>query len=518
MPEYKVPEQIQNKLSTVRFGDMVRYARVELREFIKSQILGVSGDLLIISEELRLAEKSQHQIDLLAIDRGQNLVVIEILNEEVGKNADLRFINHAALVANWKFEQVVKTYSDNLFKSNQDGANAKLKLEAFLGSSKIINEKKFGNNVRIILISGDFPAEVLSSANWLNKFGLEVSCICITPSLYHEKLFVNVEQICLNDEKDYVQLKEKVNLTTVGAGKPSKNYDSTKYDLDLNGEQISNLSKNKAILHTLQYFLANGIDPKKFIERDYALWGNKKLLIMVNGEVNSEEFIRLTTIEHQKINRKFDPKRYYCRDNELVKLNGNTYAIYNQWTGEIFMRVMSQFKKEYSDLHFDFKPSNGKVISLSGKNVKFESEFEEKPSKILDYSKYDLNLGGEHILNLPKNRAILRTIRYLIGNDVDPVQIAKLDFGLRPSRILIGVSGEVDGDEFIQLAKIEQQKIGEWFDSKRYFCNDGELIVHGGRTYAVNSQWTGKLFQIAMSKFMTDYKHLNFDFTQSSFN
>ena len=133
MPEYKVPEQIQNKLSTVRFGDMVRYARAELGEFIKSQILGVSGDLLFISEEFKLAEKSQHQIDLLAIDRGQNLVVIEILNEEVGKNADLRFINHAASVANWKFAQVVKTYSDNLFKANQNGTNAKTKIRSIFG-------------------------------------------------------------------------------------------------------------------------------------------------------------------------------------------------------------------------------------------------------------------------------------------------------------------------------------------------------------------------------------------------
>ena len=132
--------------------------------------------------------------------------------------------------------------------------------------------------------------------------------------------------------------------------------------------------------------------------------------------------------------------------------------------------------------------------------------------KNFDYTRYDLNLNGHRVLNLPKNRAIREVVDFILRNGGAVSEISKLDFGLRPSQLLIGVDGEVNSEEFIRRAKLEQKAVDLWFDPVRYFCRDGELIKLKGRTYAVNSQWTGKLFrkQCQISSMITLTLILNF--------
>ena len=154
-------------------------------------------------------------------------------------------------------------------------------------------------------------------------------------------------------EQKTVNLKsDEIKLGGVSKFNPKK--DNTKYDIELNGFSLISLAKNRAVFYFVRYLLENGVNPSEFTERDFGLWYNKKLIIGVRGTVNSEEFIRLARAEHIKMRESFDPTRYYCRDKELIKINGWTYAIYNQWTAESFKRVISHFKREYPNIKFDY--------------------------------------------------------------------------------------------------------------------------------------------------------------------
>ncbi len=58
--------------------------RYDLQEAIKKNIDIIASDCLVISEEFSDWEDSRRRIDLLAIDKQANLVVIELKRDETG--------------------------------------------------------------------------------------------------------------------------------------------------------------------------------------------------------------------------------------------------------------------------------------------------------------------------------------------------------------------------------------------------------------------------------------------------
>lgn len=115
-----------------------------------------------------------------------------------------------------------------------------------------------------------------------------------------------------------------------------------------------------------------------------------------------------------------------------------------------------------------------------------------------DWTSYDLTLGERHLTGLRKRHAIYQVFRYLVENGIEPEQVAK-SCGPRANRVLVSVDGEVASDEFRRLAKEARARDGRNFDPGRFFCDDGELLHFGGRTYAFVNQWGGRGFDEAMA-------------------
>ncbi len=108
---------------------------------------------------------------------------------------------------------------------------------------------------------------------------------------------------------------------------------------------------------------------------------------------------------------------------------------------------------------------------------------------------------------------MLHTIRYLLNNRVSVDELNSMDFELRPRLLILGVNGEVKSNEFIRLAKIEREKIGLRFDpQRRFICSDENLMYLGGRTYAINGEWTETKFKNAISLLNRNYPELKIDF------
>ena len=113
-----------------------------------------------------------------------------------------------------------------------------------------------------------------------------------------------------------------------------------------------------------------------------------------------------------------------------------------------------------------------------------------------DLTKYDVTIAGHTEERLPKRRTIYAVVRHLCSHGVSPDEIhAVMDW--RGTGLWREVEGEVDADEFKRQASAAAAAGGPAFHPRRWFCDDDELIRHGGKTYALTKMW-GRRFQEAL--------------------
>ncbi len=185
--------------------------REDLQRLLKSQIDVVcpDSDVLVISEGFRDWEGSNREIDLLAIDKDANLVVIELKRTNNAGHAELQAIRYAAMVSEMTFDKAVDVYSDHLRKTNGEGDAAEGLLE-FLGWGEP-DEDHFAQDVRIVLVSADFSKELTTSVMWLNERDLDIRCVRMRPYRDGGRVLVDVQQVIpLPEAQEYtVRIREK---------------------------------------------------------------------------------------------------------------------------------------------------------------------------------------------------------------------------------------------------------------------------------------------------------------------
>ncbi|VEB50939.1 membrane protein [Salmonella enterica subsp. enterica] len=71
----------------------------------------VAPGCLVISEEFSDWEDSRRRIDLLAIDKQANLVVIELKRDEIGAHMELQALRYAAMISTMSFCESMRILS-----------------------------------------------------------------------------------------------------------------------------------------------------------------------------------------------------------------------------------------------------------------------------------------------------------------------------------------------------------------------------------------------------------------------
>jgi hypothetical protein len=102
-----------------------------------------------------------------------------------------------------------------------------------------------------------------------------------------------------------------------------------------------------------------------------------------------------------------------------------------------------------------------------------------------DLTRFDITVDGITHTNLPKRTAILTVVKHLCDDGVPPEAVADL-VPWKKNTMFRRLAGNLGSNEF--LSQVQATKPPP-FDSKRYFCNDNELIHHGDMTYAFTNQW-----------------------------
>ena len=203
---YKV--DIQGKkltpLNKVSYAELNLRERFDIQEWLDSNPDILGEDLLIIGKEVILP--SGIRIDLLAVDRDGNIVVIELKRDDSGSGVEWQAIKYASYCSAFTDDEIYRIFNEYL-KNKSESEEAKERLSRF-----IIHENGLGNlnmKQRIILASRSFHSDVASAVLWLNESGLDITCLKLEPFADGEQLFIQPTVIIpLPEAKDYIQRHE----------------------------------------------------------------------------------------------------------------------------------------------------------------------------------------------------------------------------------------------------------------------------------------------------------------------
>jgi hypothetical protein len=209
MAVYELTNDDLVALAETTFSNEGVMERQDLQRLLREKIEVVAPDTLVIAEEFGRWEESKRRIDLLALDKQANLVVIELKRTEDGGHMELQAIRYAAMVSNMTFDKAVTAYESYLKRLNRD-EDAQDNILNFLewGEPK---EDEFAQDVRIVLVSAEFSKELTSAVLWLNQRMLDIRCVRLRPYRLDDRLIVDVQQIIpLPEAVDYqISLREK---------------------------------------------------------------------------------------------------------------------------------------------------------------------------------------------------------------------------------------------------------------------------------------------------------------------
>lgn len=226
MALYEITKNLLKSIPASTFHEKQIKERGDLQRLLKNQIDVLSSDLLVISEEFGDWEDSYRRIDLLAIDKKANIVVIELKRTADGGHMELQAVRYAAMVSAMTFSQACNAY-ERFLEANGLENDAEEKILEFLEWSEP-DEMRFAKDIRIILASANFSKEITTTVMWLNERGLDIRCYRLQPHDIEGRIILDIQQIIPLPEAEAFQIK--VNEKTLA--ERTSRLQGEKWDLD----------------------------------------------------------------------------------------------------------------------------------------------------------------------------------------------------------------------------------------------------------------------------------------------
>src|SRR6056297_3545950 len=119
-------DRTQNRLSRLiqkRFSDLALRERDHLQEWLANQPDALGEELLIIQKEFDGFDETRERLDLLALDKDGNLVVIENKLDDSGRDVTWQALKYTAYVSSLTKTQIIDIYQQYLDR-HAGGGNA----------------------------------------------------------------------------------------------------------------------------------------------------------------------------------------------------------------------------------------------------------------------------------------------------------------------------------------------------------------------------------------------------------
>ena len=198
------------RLEQKKFIELGFKERENLQEWIAKNPDVLGEELLIIQKEFDGFSDTNERLDLLAIDKDSNLVIIENKLDDTGRDVTWQALKYTSYCSTLSTSQIVKIFQDYLNKYAQ-GENAKTALLDFLEledeADLILNK----DDQRIMFVANNYRKEVTSTVLWLINHNINIQCFKATPFKLAEELFLQIDQIIPVPELEefMIDIKEK---------------------------------------------------------------------------------------------------------------------------------------------------------------------------------------------------------------------------------------------------------------------------------------------------------------------
>lgn len=218
MALYRVGESKLAQVPETTFATERLLERRDLQRLIRNDVSVIGGDLLVVAEEYGDWEDSSRRVDLLCLDRQARIVVVELKRTEDGGHMELQALRYAAMVSSMRMDQLVSAHA-RFLGGDDPHQNAEASIASFLGWENA-SEGALSDEVRIVLVAANFSVELTTAVLWLNKCGLDLTCIRIRPYRLDGEVLIDVQQLIpLPEAADYEtkirsQSQEKKRLET----------------------------------------------------------------------------------------------------------------------------------------------------------------------------------------------------------------------------------------------------------------------------------------------------------------
>lgn len=324
MPLYELTKTDIRALEQTTFAVREIAERLDLQRLLRQRIEVIAPETLVISEEFSDWDESKRRIDLLAVDRNANLVVIELKRTEDGGHMELQAVRYAAMVSAMSFSKAVEVFASYL-KRNGSSDDAQAALLAFLNWDDP-NEDTFGQDVRIVLVSAEFSKEITTSVLWLNDHAVDIRCVRLRPYCLDGRIILDVQQVIPLPEADSytIQLKQKAEENRKAK---QFDFDFSKYSVTLDDRHHEHLTKRRLVFEIVKAAISRGLSPEQI-----ASIISPTKWISVPGELTAEQFQEEASKLQAKLGGKYNLRRYFCDDDDLFVIGGRTYALSNQWS------------------------------------------------------------------------------------------------------------------------------------------------------------------------------------------
>ena len=98
------------KLNEASFTKLGLKERFDIQEWIEKTPSILGENLLIIAKEYQLPSKTR--LDLLAVDKKANLVIIELKRDNSGSSVDWQAIKYCSYCSNFTHEEICQIYAE----------------------------------------------------------------------------------------------------------------------------------------------------------------------------------------------------------------------------------------------------------------------------------------------------------------------------------------------------------------------------------------------------------------------
>ena len=208
----KTKNRIQ-KIEEMSFSSLGFTERAHLQEWIANNPQALGEDLLIIQKEFDGFNDTRERLDLLALDKKGNLVVIENKLDDSGRDVTWQALKYASYCSSLRKSEIIQIFQQYLDRISSS-VTAEEQLSEFFQSREIGDiELNKGTTQRLMLVAASFRKEVTSTVMWLRNFKIKIQCFKVTPYQIGEQHLLDFEQIIpLKDAQDYIiRMEEKHN-------------------------------------------------------------------------------------------------------------------------------------------------------------------------------------------------------------------------------------------------------------------------------------------------------------------